>query len=145
MCDWHLLLIGFCTQSSAENWPTKPIRAIVPYSSGSATDIIPRAVFAQVEKQMGQSIIVENRPGAQARSPLQRSPSLIPMDTRSWSASSAFTTVPLTVANVPYDPLRDFSAVIPLANMANVLVISPAKGIKTVGEFVTAAEAGLDR
>jgi tripartite-type tricarboxylate transporter receptor subunit TctC len=47
----------------------------------------------------------------------------------------------LTTANLPYDPLRDFAAVIPLANMANVPVISPAKGIKTVGEFVIAARA----
>jgi tripartite-type tricarboxylate transporter receptor subunit TctC len=47
----------------------------------------------------------------------------------------------LTVANIPYDPLRDLSAVIPLANMANVLVVDPNKGIKTVGEFVVAARA----
>jgi tripartite-type tricarboxylate transporter receptor subunit TctC len=56
-------------------------------------------------------------------------------------ASSAYTIVPSTVANLPYDPLHDLSAVIPLANMANVLVISPAKGVKTVGEFVAAARA----
>ena len=63
LCAIALLLMGFGTQSSAENWPTKPIRAIVPYSPGSATDIIPRTVFAQVEKQLGQPIIIENRDG----------------------------------------------------------------------------------
>ena len=44
LCAIALLLIGFCTQASAESWPTKPIRAIVPYSPGSATDIIPRKI-----------------------------------------------------------------------------------------------------
>jgi len=63
LCAIALLSIGFCSQSSAQNWPTKPIRAIVPYSPGSATDIIPRTVFAQVEKQLGQPIIIENRDG----------------------------------------------------------------------------------
>jgi len=63
LCAIALLLIGFCTQASAESWPTKPIRAIVPYSPGSATDIIPRTIFAQVQKQLGQPIIIENRPG----------------------------------------------------------------------------------
>ena len=141
LCVIALLLIGFCTQSSAESWPTKPIRAIVPYSPGSATDIIPRTVFAQVQKQLGQPIIVENRPGASSTIGTAAVAKSEPDGYTILVASSAFTTVPLTIANLPYDPLRDFSAVIPLANMANVLVISPAKGIKTVGEFVTAARA----
>ena len=54
LCAIALLLMGVGTQSSAETWPTKPIRAIVPYSPGSATDIIPRTVFAQVEKQRAE-------------------------------------------------------------------------------------------
>jgi tripartite-type tricarboxylate transporter receptor subunit TctC len=136
-----LLWIGFCTQAMAENWPTKPIRAIVPYGPGSATDIIPRTIFAQVEKQLGQPIIVENRPGGSSTIATAAVAKADPDGYTILVSSSAFTTVPLTVANIPYDPLRDFSAVIPLANMANVLVISPAKGIKTVSEFVTSARA----
>ena len=62
VCAIAFLLVGLCSQSSAENWPTKPIHAIVPYSAGSASDIIPRTVFAQVEKQLGQPIIVEKSP-----------------------------------------------------------------------------------
>jgi tripartite-type tricarboxylate transporter receptor subunit TctC len=141
LCAIALLLIGFSAQSSAENWPTKPIRVIVPYSPGSATDIIPRTIFAKVQEQLGQPIIVENRPGA---STTIGTSAVAKADTDGYTflvTSSAYTIVPLTVANVPYDPLRDLSAVIPLANMANVLVISPAKGIKTIGEFVITARA----
>jgi tripartite-type tricarboxylate transporter receptor subunit TctC len=136
-----LLLLGVSTQASAETWPTKAIRAIVPYSPGSATDIIPRTVFAQVEKQLGQPIIIENRDGGASTIGTNAVAKSEPDGYTILVASSAFTTVPLTVANLPYDPVRDLTAVIPLANMANVLVISPAKSIKNVGEFVTAARA----
>jgi len=139
LCAIALLLMGFGTQSSAQNWPTKPIRAIVPYSPGSATDIIPRTVFAQVEKQLGQPIIIENRDGGASTIGTAAVAKSEPDGYTFLVASSAYTTVPLITANLPYDPQRDLTAVIPLANMANVLVISPAKGIKTVGEFVTAA------
>ncbi|MBI2714946.1 MAG: tripartite tricarboxylate transporter substrate binding protein [Rhizobiales bacterium] len=141
LCAIALLSMGLCSQSSAETWPTKPIRAIVPYSPGSATDIIPRTVFAQVEKQLGQPIIIENRDGGASTIGTAAVAKSEPDGYTFLVASSAYTTVPLTVANLPYDPVRDLTAVIPLANMANVLVISPAKGIKTVGEFVTAARA----
>jgi tripartite-type tricarboxylate transporter receptor subunit TctC len=136
-----LLLIGFSTPSFAESWPTKPIRAIVPFSPGSAADIIPRTIFAQVEKQLGQPIIVENRPGGGTTIGIGAVAKADPDGYTLLAASSAFTTVPLTVANLSYDPVRDFSAVIPLANMANVLIVSPAKGIRTVGELVAHARA----
>jgi tripartite-type tricarboxylate transporter receptor subunit TctC len=141
LCAIALLLMGVGTPAAAETWPTKPIRAIVPYSAGSATDIIPRTVFAQVEKQLGQPIIIENRDGGASTIGTNAVAKSEPDGYTFLVASSAYTTVPLTVANLPYDPQRDLTAVIPLANMANVLVISPAKSIKNVGEFVTAARA----
>ncbi len=140
-CALALLLMSFCTQSFAQSWPSKPIRVIVPYSPGSATDIIPRTIFAKVQEQLGQPIIVENRPGASSTIGTAAVAKAEPDGYTILVASSAYTIVPSTVANLPYDPLHDLSAVIPLANMANVLVISPAKGIKTVGEFVAAARA----
>lgn len=130
------VLVGLCTQASAQSWPTKPIHAIVPYSAGSASDIIPRTVFAQVEKQLGQPIIVENRAGGGSTIGTSAVAKADADGYTILSTSSAFTTVPVTVANLTYEP-RDFTPVIPLANMANVLVISPAKGIKTLSDYVT--------
>jgi len=141
LCAIALLSVSFLSQSMAQSWPTRPIRAIVPYSPGSATDIIPRAVFAKVQEQLGQPIIVENRPGGSSTIGTAAVVKAEPDGYTILVASSAYTIVPSTVANLPYDPLRDLSSVIPLANMANVLVISPQKGIKTVGEFVAAARA----
>ena len=60
-----VLGFGLATmEASAETWPTKPLRAIVPVGAGSTTDIIPRVVFEQLSAQLGQSIVVENRAGA---------------------------------------------------------------------------------
>lgn len=141
LCTIALLFMSFGTPSWAQNWPTKTIRVIVPYSPGSATDIIPRTIFAKVQEQLGQPIIVENRPGASSTIGTATVAKAEPDGYTILVASSAYTIVPSTVANLPYDPLRDLAAVMPLANMANVLVVDPNKGIKTVGEFVTAGRA----
>src|SRR5262249_57843470 len=50
--------------ASAESWPQKPLRAVVPFAAGSSTDIVPRIVFEQLSQQLGQTIVVENRGGA---------------------------------------------------------------------------------
>ena len=136
-----LLSMGLCAQASEETWPAKPIRVIVPYSPGSATDIIPRTVFAKVQEQIGQSIVVENRPGGATAIGTAAVAKAEPDGYTLLVHSSAYTIVPLTFANVPYDPQRDLTGVIPLGNTANVLVVAPGKGIKTVAEFVKIARA----
>ena len=140
-----LLSMGLCAQASEETWPAKPIRVIVPYSPGSATDIIPRTVFAKVQEQIGQSIVVENRPGGATAIGTAAVAKAEPDGYTLLVHSSAYTIVPLTFANVPYDPQRDLTGVIPLGNTANVLVVAPGKGIKTVAEFVKIARAKSGR
>ncbi|HWP26772.1 MAG TPA: tripartite tricarboxylate transporter substrate binding protein [Xanthobacteraceae bacterium] len=128
-------------EAKAENWPTKPLRAIVPYGAGSTTDIVPRIVFEKLSSQLGQSIVVENRAGAGgtigsafvASAPADGYTILV--------NSSAHTIAPALYSKLGYDPARDFAAVIPLGISPNVLVIAPAKGIKSVREFVAMAKA----
>src|SRR5665811_1384764 len=115
LCAIALLLMGFSTQAWAQSWPTKPIRVIVPYSPGSATDIIPRTIFAKVQEQLGQPIIVENRPGASSTLGTAAVAKAEPDGYTILVASSAYTIVPLTVANMPYDPLHDLAAVTPVS------------------------------
>jgi tripartite-type tricarboxylate transporter receptor subunit TctC len=55
------------TEAGAQSWPTKPLRAVVPVAAGSSTDIIPRIVFEQLQAQLGQTIVVENRGGGTGR------------------------------------------------------------------------------
>ncbi len=135
------LLATFGGQAMAQNWPTRPIHVIVPYSPGSATDVIPRAIFAKVQEQLGQPIIVENRPGASSTIGTAAVAKAEPDGYTILVASSAYTIVPSTVAALPYNPLRDLTAVTPLANMANVLVVSPDKGVRNLKEFVEAGRS----
>jgi tripartite-type tricarboxylate transporter receptor subunit TctC len=120
----------------ADEWPTKPIRVIVPLSPGSAADIIPRIVFEQVAAQLGQSAVIENRPGASGTIGARAVATADPDGYTFLAHSSAHIIAPSTVANLPYDPIKDFAAVAPLVNLPNVLVIAPAKNIKTVQELV---------
>lgn len=128
-------------KAEAETWPTKPLKAIVPIAAGSMADTVARVVFEQLSTQLGQTIIVENRPGAGqtiGASVVARS---APDGYTLLVNSSAHAIAPSLHRNLNYHPARDFAAVIPLGIMPNVLVVPPAKGFKTVGEFVAAAKA----
>ncbi|HMF22035.1 MAG TPA: tripartite tricarboxylate transporter substrate-binding protein, partial [Pseudolabrys sp.] len=59
-----VVLVGINTTAFAESWPARPIKAFIPFSAGSATDVIPRVVFEELSTQLGQPIVVENRGGA---------------------------------------------------------------------------------
>lgn len=124
------------------DWPTRPIRAIVPFSAGSSVDIVGRIVADPLSALLGKPIFVENRGGAGgtigcavvAQSPPDGYTILI--------NASAHTAAPAIYANVPYDVTRDFSAVIPFGTVPNVVIVAPTKGIKTLAELVSAAKSG---
>jgi tripartite-type tricarboxylate transporter receptor subunit TctC len=122
--------------SRADDWPARPIRVIVPLSPGSAADVVPRIVFEQVSAQIGQPIVVENRPGASGTIGAHAVANANPDGYTLLAHSSAHVIAKSTVANIPYDPVRDFTPVAPLGNLPNVLVIAPDKNIKTLKELV---------
>ena len=129
------------TAGAAQIWPSKPVRAIVPFAAGSSTDIVPRLVFEQLASQIGQPIVVENRAGAGgtigtafvAKSDADGYTILV--------SGSAHTIAPALYANLSFDAARDFAAVVPLGISPNVLVVSPAKGFKSVRDLVSAGKA----
>ena len=125
----------------AAEWPTKAIRVVVPYAAGSATDLVPRTVFEQVGQQVGQSFIVENRPGGGTTIGSAQVKAAEPDGHTILIHSNAIVTVPAIQLNVPYDPVKDFSGLTPLGNVPLVLVIAPSKGIKSVQELVAKAKA----
>ena len=125
----------------AADWPTKSVRVVVPYAAGSATDLIPRTVFEQVGHQVGQSFIVENRPGGGTTIGSAQVKAAEPDGHTILVHSNAIVTVPAIQLNVPYDPVKDFSGLTPLGNVPLVLVIAPSKGIKSVQELVAKAKA----
>src|SRR5262245_5522517 len=127
--------------AGAQAWPTKPIRAIVPFTAGSAVDVIPRTVLEQLSSELGQSIIVENRTGAGGTIGAAAVARADPDGTTILVNSSAHTVNPSLYPNAPYDTVRDFAGVIPLGNLPNVLVVAPSKGFRTLRDLVAAAKA----
>jgi len=125
----------------AATWPTKSIRVVVPYAAGSATDLVPRTVFEQVGHQVGQTFVVENRPGGGTTIGSAQVKQAEPDGHTVLVHSNAIVTVPAIQLNVPYDPVKDFSGLTPLGNVPLVLVVAPSKGMKTVKELVAAAKA----
>jgi tripartite-type tricarboxylate transporter receptor subunit TctC len=125
----------------AQSWPDKPIRAFIPFSAGSATDVIPRTVFEPLSAELGQPIVVENRGGAGGTIGVGAVVAAAPDGYTILANSSAHTIAPWIVPNLPYNVATDLRAVAALGKNANILVVSPEKGWRTVQELVAAARA----
>src|SRR5687768_9849518 len=134
-------VVAIATHTQAQPWPSKPVRAIVPVSAGSSTDIIPRLVFEQLTQQLGQPIVVENRAGAGTTIGAAFVAKSDPDGHTILASGSAHTIAPSLYPKLAYDAARDFAAVIPLGVSPNVLVVSPGKGFKTVADLVAAGKA----
>ena len=135
-----LVLVLSSTGAFAQTWPTKPLRVVVPVTAGSAIDIIARTVSDQLATQLGQPVVVENRTGAGGTIGAASVAKAEPDGYTILVHSSAHAIAPSTFPNLPYDTGRDFSGVMPLANVPLVLVVAPEK-YKTIGELVATAKA----
>ncbi len=126
---------------AAQSWPNKPLRVVVPFTPGSGTDAVARIVTERLGAQLGQTFVVENRPGAGGTIGMAVVSKANPDGYTILVHSSSYTVTPTTYPNAPYDTLRDFTGITPLANLPNVLVIAPSKGIRSVKDLVAAARA----
>ena len=120
----------------AQAWPGKAVKVIVPFTPGSGTDIAGRAVTERLAAQLGQPFVVENRPGAGGVIGQALVAKADPDGYTILVHSSSQTVTPSTYANLPFDTLKDFSGITMLANIPNVLVVAPTKGIRSVQELV---------
>ncbi len=125
----------------AQGYPNRPIRLVVPFTAGSTTDIIARAVGDRLGANLGQNLIVDNRGGAGGTIGAAVVAKAEPDGYTLLLHSSSHTVNPAMYATLPYDTVRDFSGIMPLASLPNVLVISPTKGIRSVTELIAAAKA----
>jgi tripartite-type tricarboxylate transporter receptor subunit TctC len=128
--------------AQAQTWPARPIRAMIPFLPGSTIDIVGRIVLDPLASQLGQTIVVENRGGAGGTIGSTAVAKAEPDGYTILVNASAHSAAPAAYPNIGYDPAGDFAAVIPFGTIANVTVIAPAKGIRSLKELVGAAKAG---
>ena len=135
-----MLPIVWTSTALAQGYPNKPVHVIVPFTAGSATDILARTIGQKLSESWGQPVVVDNRPGAGgtigagvvAKSPADGYTLLV------HSAAHAYN--PSIYPALPYDTVKDFVEVVPLAGQPNVLAVSPSAGIKSVADLIAMAK-----
>jgi len=136
-----LLLLGAIGAAQAQDYPSRPVRLIVPSEPGGGTDISARILAEKLSQSTGQQFVVENRPGAGqmigteqvARSPADGYTLLV--------AAAAITILPATNPNVKFDILRDFVPISQLISSPSIMVTPASLPFKTLKEFVAAVKA----
>jgi tripartite-type tricarboxylate transporter receptor subunit TctC len=125
---------------AAQDYPTKPIRIVVPFGPGTATDIVARTVGAQLSSRTGQPVVIENKPGAEGQIGAQAAATAAP------DGYTLFITTQTTQAmNVhiykalPYDPVKSFAPISGLSLGAQVVMVKNELPVKTVGELIELA------
>jgi len=119
----------------------KPVRVIVAFTAGGVTDIIARTLMPKLGERWGETVVVENRPGAGGSLAAQVVARATPDGTTLLVHSAGYAINAAINPTLPYDPQRDLVAVAPLASQAMVLVVSPAAGLRSVAEFIAVAKA----
>jgi tripartite-type tricarboxylate transporter receptor subunit TctC len=136
-----LLLVSAAAQAVAADFPTKPVRFIVAFPPGSATDIVGRLYTQKWTEMWGQQVIADNRGGAGGSIAGAIAAKATPDGYTLLMHSSGHTVNPSLYAKLPYDTLKDFVDVGPLAQQPNVMVTNPGTPYNTVQEVIKAATA----
>jgi tripartite-type tricarboxylate transporter receptor subunit TctC len=126
--------------TSAQEWPTRNVAVIVPLGAGSASDIMARVIMDQVGKQLNRTFVVENRPGAGGTIGSGVVAKSAP-DGHTMLVYGALATANALYRKLPYNTLNDFVPVIPFGIQPLVVITSPSKGYKTLGDLIAAAKA----
>jgi tripartite-type tricarboxylate transporter receptor subunit TctC len=130
------------TEASAQSYPTKPIRLVVPFPPGGSLDVVARAIGQKLSEAWGQPVVIDNRPGAGGN---------IGADLVAKSPPDGYTILEGALSThavnvslyskMPYDPVRDFAPITLVAVTPNVLVVNPSVPVNSVKELITYAKA----
>jgi tripartite-type tricarboxylate transporter receptor subunit TctC len=129
------------TAAMAQDWPTRPILTISPFTAGSANEIVARVVLDQVGQHFGQTFVIETRPGGGGVIGVA---SVVRADPDGYTlllSSSSMSSAVILHKSLPYDALRDLEPIAMFGVQPSVLVVAPSKGFKTVADLVAAAKA----
>jgi tripartite-type tricarboxylate transporter receptor subunit TctC len=131
---------------AAKKFPTKPIRIVVGYVAGGGNDIIVRVLTPKLSEILGQTVIVDNRPGAQSIIAAEMVAKANPDGyTLLMGPSGPMTMNPAIYSRLPYSPLGDFAPITMIGSFPLILVVSPSLPVKSVKELVAHARANADK
>ncbi len=136
-----ILAIVASSAVHSQAWPSRTITAVIPFAAGNANDIVGRIVLDQVSKQVGQTIVIDNRAGGGGTIGVGAVARAAPDGYTLLVHSSSFSASYSLHQSLPYDTFKDFAAVVPLGFQPTVLVVAASKPWKTLGELVAEAKA----
>jgi tripartite-type tricarboxylate transporter receptor subunit TctC len=136
-----ILSILIAATAHAQDWPSRMIRATIPFGAGSATDVVPRLVFDRLSVELGQPIVVENRAGAGGTLGTAMVVKADPDGYSILAHSSALAIAPAIFPDLTFDAIKDLSSVLMLGSSANVMIVPVSRPWKTVQDFIADARA----
>ncbi len=132
--------------AAGDQYPTRPIKIIVGYAPGGTTDIIARLIAPRMAERLGQTVVVDNRPGAGGNLGAELAAQAAPDGyTLQMGTAGNMTVNPSIYPNLRFDPVRDFAPISLVAAVPNMMVVNPSVPAKTVAEFITWAKARPDQ
>lgn len=136
-----IALLIFASPLAAQNYPSRPIRMMVPAAAAGVTDIAARVLTPSLSEALGQSVVVDNRAGAGGIIGTDIVAKAAPDGHTLMTAFDSFVSNPYVFKKVPYDTLKDFAPISLLIRGPQIFVATPKLGVKTFTEFVAAAKA----
>ena len=137
------LLLGTLAVSLAQaqdTYPSKPLRIIVPFAPGGGIDILGRTVGQKLSERWKEPVVIENRPGASGNIGFELAAKSPPDGYTILMSVNTMIMVPSLKKNTPYDPIKDFAPVVPVAVGTMALIVPPSLSVKTVAEFIALAK-----
>lgn len=136
-----LTALSASIESSAQEYPNRPIRLIVPQSAGGSTDLIARLLSQKVGDALGQSIVVDNRPGAGSINGTDMVAKAAPDGYTLLAVAASFTITPALRKNLPFNPVRDFRPISQIATLPHILIVHPSVPVKSVKDLIALARS----
>jgi len=134
--------LGFASFiSHADTWPTKPLRLIVPFAPGGSSEIVARALAGEMSKTIGQSVFVENKPGAAGNIAMQEVANATDEHTLILGHIGTLAVNQYIFSKLPYDPIKDFTPITLISKVPSLYVVHPDLPVKNLKEFVAYAKA----
>jgi tripartite-type tricarboxylate transporter receptor subunit TctC len=134
------VVVGLAAPTNAQTWPSKPIKLIVPHAPGGVTDFVARLVAQPLGEALGQSVLVENKPGASGLLGTESAASAPPDGYTFVMFVDANTILPSTVKQLNHDPLKSFAPITVLGRGSHVIVAHPSLGVRTLPELIAYAK-----